>query len=97
MKDLVTHPEYEAKHSLWDFSRAEQGSLGILDIKEIVGFLRLYKPRGKTFANKSAIMVSSQFHMGIVNVFISMSKILPFKYQVFTKFEEAVKFLSDNG
>lgn len=94
MKALITHPEYEVKHSLWDLTGAEQGTIDIHDIKEIIGFLRLYKPKQRNFANKGAFLVSTDMNKALVNVYVTLSKMLPFKYKVYTRFENAVAYLS---
>ncbi len=66
-----------------------------MDIKEIIGFLGLYKPKDETFANKSAFLVSSQMNKALVNVYITLSKLLPFTYRVFTELPDAEKFLKE--
>lgn len=92
MSELVNHPDYPVKHSLWDFTRAALGiSLG--DLREIVGVLRLYKPRQENFANRSALLVPDTMHIAMVDVFISMTKFLPFNYKAFRTVEAAVAFL----
>ena len=93
IKDLVTHPEYEKKHSLWDMANAEQGTFDIMDIREIVGFLRLYRPKRKDFADRSVFIVASEMNRVFVNIYITLSKILPFKYHVCTELSEAEAFL----
>ena len=93
MKALMTHPDYLTKHSLWDLTGATQGTIDILDIKEIIGFLRLYKPKENNFANKGAFLVAGNMNKALVNVYITLSKVLPFKYQVFTQFSDAENFL----
>ncbi len=93
MGQLINHPDYSRKHSLWDLRQASQGNLDILDIKEIVGFLRLYRPKDESFANKGAFLVSSDVNKALINIYITLSRLLPFKYQVFTQESEAVGFL----
>ena len=97
MSELVRHPDYHKKHSLWDFRQATLG-LSIGDLGEIVGVLRLYKTREKNFANKSALVVPGVMDMSMARVFISLSKLLPFDYKVFKDIEEARTFLTtDSG
>ena len=93
ISELMHHPDYISKHSLWDLSGGSLG-LSIGDLKEIVGILKLYKPKEKSFANKSAIVVPGAMHKAVVNIFISMSKTLPFKYTVFEHINDAQAFLS---
>ena len=92
MSELMQHPEYTIKHSLWDLSGGSLG-LSISDLREIVDMLRLYKPKEKSFANKSAIVVPGEMHKAVVNIFISMSKMLPFEYTVFQNAGDAKTFL----
>ncbi len=92
ISQLLQHPEYLDKHSYWDFREATMG-LSIGDLSEIVGILRLYKPKQKQFANKSALLVSGQMNSAMVNVFATMTKMLPFKYRVFKDKEHVLSFL----
>ncbi len=41
MSELINHPDYQDKHSLWDFTHATMG-LSIGDLGEIVGVLGLF-------------------------------------------------------
>lgn len=93
ISELMHHKDYITKHSLWDLSGGSLG-LSIGDLREIVGILNLYKPKERSFANKSAIVVPSEMHKAVVNIFISMSKMLPFKYMVFERIDNAKAFLS---
>ncbi len=92
MSELLQHPEFLTKHSLWDLSNAELG-LTIGDLKEITGILKLYKPKEEVFASRSAIVVPGQMHKAMVNLFITMTKRLPFKYNAFNDRYEAETFL----
>ena len=93
ISQLMQHSEYIDKHSFWDFTDARMG-LSIEDLKEIVGILRLYKPKQKNFANKSALLVSGEMNKAMVNVFATMTKLLPFKYRVFTDWKQAEAYVS---
>jgi len=92
ISQLLQHPEYLEKHTYWDFREATMG-LSIGDLGEIVGILRLYKPKQKQFANKSALLVSGQMNSAMVNVFATMTKMLPFNYKVFKDEDQALSFL----
>ncbi len=92
ISQLMQHPEYIDKHSLWDFSEANMG-ISIEDLQEIVGILRLYKPKQKNFANKSALLVPGQMNNAMVNLFVTMSKLLPIKYRVFKDWNKAEEYL----
>ncbi len=92
ISELMQHPEYSDKHTLWDMSEALVG-LGIGDLKEIAQVLRQFKPQKKNFANKSAIVVPNQTHKAIVDIFITMATHLPFKYRAFNDKEKAKFFL----
>ncbi len=92
VSQLVQHPEYIDKHSFWDFTEASMG-ISIEDLHEIVGILRLYKPKQKNFANRSALLVPGQMNHAMVNVFATMTKLLPFKYKVFKDWDKAEAYL----
>ncbi len=92
ISQLMQHPEYLDKHSYWDFTNASMG-LSIADLTEIAGVLRLYKPKRKDFANKSAVLVSGSFNHAMVNVFATMSKALVFNYRVFQDRKKLETFL----
>jgi len=92
ISELMQHSEYLSKHTLWDLSNSTVG-LTIGDLKEIAGVLRLFKPKEKNFANKSAIVVPGQMHKAMVDLFITMANRLPFKYKAFNDNEEAIAFL----
>ncbi len=92
MSDLMQHSEYIQKHSFWDFYDSTIG-LTIGDLKELAGVLKLYKPKIKEFANKSAIVVPGEMHKAMVGLFITMTKMLPFEYKVFNDKEKAEAFL----
>ena len=94
MGELINHPDYSKKNSLWDLTQALQGNIAMSDIKEIIGFLRLYRPKGKSFSNKGAFLVSSNVNKALINIYITLSKMLPFKYRVFTEQIEAEHFLT---
>ena len=94
MKELITHPDYSTKHTLWDMTDVDRGTIGMADVKEIIGFLRLYKPKEKNFANKSVFFVSNDMNKAFIDLFITMSKMLPFKYKVYTSEDEAVAYLT---
>ena len=89
---LIQHPDYPTKHSYWDCTEGKMG-MGIMDLKEIIGIFRLYKPRSDNFANKSAILVKGELNKSMANVFISMAKILPLNYRVFTDKKKLESFL----
>ncbi len=92
MSELMQHSDYIQKHSFWNFHEAIIG-LSIVDLKKIADVLRLYKPKEKEFANKSAIVVPGEMHKVMVDLFIEMTKLLPFKYKVFYNMEKAEAFL----
>ncbi len=94
-KALMTHPKFKIKHSLWDLTGADQGDIDILDVRGIVGG-RLYRSKEKNFANKSAFLVSGGVNKSLINIYITMANLLPFKYRVFTVQDEARRFLTGN-
>jgi len=92
MAELLNHPDYCEKHSYWDLSNARMG-LSLQDLKEIIGVMRLYKPRRKTFANKSAIVVDGKLEIAMANMFVTLSTLAPFRYKAFTNHEKARHYL----
>ncbi|MBA3011970.1 MAG: hypothetical protein KKF12_05400 [Proteobacteria bacterium] len=92
MAQLLQHPEYLDKHTLWDLREANMG-LSIGDLKEIIGVLRLYKPQKKDFANKTALFVPGKFNSAMAEMFVAMSKLLPIKYRVFNDLKQAESYL----
>lgn len=92
ISELMNHPEYPQKHTLWNFSESSTG-LTIGDLKEIASILSLYKPKDKNFANKSAIVVPGQMHSAMADLFITMAKLLPFDYKAFRDIQKAKAFL----
>ena len=94
MSDVFQHPEYPFKHSLWDFSAATGMGLNIGELREIIGMLRLFRPRGNNFANKVALVVPNHLHRAMAGIFISLATLLPFEYKVFKTNGAAIKFLS---
>ncbi len=92
MSELVMHPDFTDKHSLWDFTQATMG-LSISDFGEIAGVLGLYKSQKKNFANKSALLIPNLMELSMAKMFVSISKLLPFKYKVFKTREKALVFL----
>ncbi len=92
ISQLMQHPEYVNKHSFWDLTQTSMG-LSIGDLSELVGVLRLYKPEQKEFANKSALLISGEMNQAMVNVFVTMAKVLPFRYRIFSDSDKAKSFL----
>ena len=93
MSELMSHPQYTDKHSLWDLSNARLG-LTIGDLKEITAILRLYRPEKDDFANHAAILVPGEMHRAVADLFIAMTKMLPFEYSAFNEINDAIAFLS---
>lgn len=93
MSEVFQHPDYHFKNSLWDFSNATGLGLSMGDMKEIVGILKLFKTKDKTFANKVALLIPDHLHQAMAALFISLSKLLPFEYKVFQTRDAAIHFL----
>ncbi len=94
MNELLNHPEYYDKNSLWNFSSAQVG-LSLMDLKEIAGVMKLFIPKQKQFADKVALFVSGRVHLGIANIFVTLSTLLPFKYKAFSDIKKAKAYLED--
>ena len=92
MAKILQHPEYLDKHTFWDLTEASMG-LSITDLKEIVGVLRLYKPERKDFANRAAMLVSGKLNSAMLEMFVTMSKLLPIKYRVFNDWDKAEAYI----
>lgn len=93
LSKLLTHPDYKAKHTMWDFTGATMG-LSLGDFREIAGVLGLFKPRTEHFANRSALVVPHPMERNMAKVYVSISKVLPFDYRVFQTREAAREFLT---
>ena len=92
MAEILQHPQYPDKHMYWDLTQASMG-LSIGDLKEIIGVLRLYKPGKKNFADRSSILVSGKMNKAMGELFVTMTKVLPVKYRIFTAPDEAENYL----
>ncbi len=92
MAQILQHPEYLDKHTLWDLTEASMG-LAIADLMEIVGVLRLYKPARKDFADKAALLISGKFNSAMAEIFVTMSKVLPVKYRIFNDWDKAEAYV----
>jgi len=93
MSDLLNHPDYTQKHTLWDFRKASMG-LSMEDLEEIAGVLKLFKPSNKDFSGRSALLVPSMMELSMAKVYISISRVLPFEYNAFKDKKEALAFLT---
>jgi hypothetical protein len=91
-KEILQHPEYIIKHTMWHFTEATPG-LDIADLKEIVGIISLYKPEVKDFANKSALVLPGRLFRAMGDIFVTMAKLVPVKYMAFNDVEAAEDFL----
>ena len=91
MSEVLQHPQYPDKHMYWDLTQAGMG-LSIGDLKEIIGVMRLYKPE-KNFADRSAILVSGKMNKAMGELFVTMTKLLPVKYRIFTDPAEAEGYI----
>ena len=55
------------------------------ELKKNVGIMKLYKPKTKKFANKLALLVEGHLEFALSNLFVLITKLLPFEYKAFTK------------
>ncbi|WP_022666785.1 hypothetical protein [Desulfospira joergensenii] len=92
MSEILHHPQFLEKHTYWDLTQGSMG-LSIGDLKEIIGVLRLYKPEKKNFADRSSLLVPGKMNKAIAEMFVTMAKVLPFKYRVFNDPEKAEAYL----
>ena len=92
MAEILQHPDYVKKHTFWDLRQTGMG-LSMGDLKEIVGVLKLYKPRNPNFADRAALLVPGRMNSAIAEVFVAMTKLLPIKYRVFRDQDEAKAYL----
>lgn len=90
--ELMEHPDYLHKHSLWIFSNFSLG-ININGLEGIADTFRHYKPKKTAFANKSALVASGHTYKAIINLFITIATGLPFEFQAFTDKDRAVDFL----
>lgn len=92
MDELIHHPDFYEKHSLWDLTTAQM-ALSLQDLKEIAGVMKLFKPEKPDFANKSAFLVSGRMNLAMANIFITLATLLPFEYKAFSDLEKARDYL----
>lgn len=92
MAQVLQHSQYPDRHVYWDLTQADMG-LSIGDRREIIGVLRLYQPEKKSFSDRSSLLVSGSLNRAMGDLFVSMAKVLPFKYRIFTDPEEAEAYL----
>lgn len=92
LNQLLNHPEYYEKHSLWDLSAIRVGC-SMSDVKEIIGVMRLFSPKQADFANRSAWLVSGQINLSLAEMIIEMAKTLPFDFKIFSDSSRAREHL----
>ncbi len=92
VSELMQHPDYSHKHSLWVFSNFSLG-IDTDGLKEVVNAFRSYKPKTTEFANKSALVVSAPTYKAIIDIFVTIASGLPFEYRSFTDKKKAIAFL----
>lgn len=92
MSEILQHPDYTKKHTFWDLRDTKMG-LSISDLKEIVGVLKLYRPGEGSFADRSALLVPGKMNNAMAQMFVTMTRLLPIKYRVFTERDAAENFL----
>lgn len=90
--EVMRHPDYHHKHSFWDCTDAMM-RMSLFDLKEIVDTFKSYQPQGENFANKIAVLISGNMNKAIMDIFIPMTKVLPFHFKAFTIQDELEKFL----
>jgi hypothetical protein len=64
------------------------------DIKQITRAMKHFKPERKTFANKSALLVSGKMTLAMANIFVALAVLLPFEYRAFSDPHKAEAYLS---
>lgn len=93
MSEIITHPDYARKHTLWDYSSANLG-LNMDDIHELSGILKLLKPGTEDFADRSVIVVKGEMVRQQVEMFVSMAGSGPLTFRVFTDLSAAEAYLN---
>ncbi|WDP89348.1 MAG: hypothetical protein HUN04_06265 [Desulfobacter sp.] len=91
--ELLKHPEYPAKPSLWNLYQSTPG-FSMADLSEIVGILRQSPCNHPERLKKTVILVQGQFHASMAGLFTGMARDLPYHWQVSTTMGEAEAFLS---
>jgi hypothetical protein len=92
MAEILQHPDYTKKHTFWDLRHVTMG-LSIADLREIIGVLKLYRPQTRDFADRAALLVPGKMNQAMAQVFVTMTRMLPIRYQVFSDWETAQQFL----
>jgi len=90
--ELMKHPDFLSKQTLWIFFDFSLG-IDIDGLKEVTEVFRLYRPKQADFVNKQAIVVPSHMYEAVVNLSITIANGLPFEFHSFTDKDTAVDFL----
>ena len=93
LNQLLNHPEYYSKHSLWNMTGSRLG-FSISDFKEIIGVMRLFSPKEKEFSNRSVLLVSGHMNQSMAGLFIDMAGALPFEFSIAAEEREARALLT---
>jgi hypothetical protein len=93
-KDLMLHPAYPHKNSLWVFGDSFTCDFSINEMFNMIDRIKLFFPIGGT-KEKSAFLVSSNLHLAFFKLFSeeAENRKIPFKIRSFMNYAEAEAWL----
>ncbi|HWQ89348.1 MAG TPA: hypothetical protein VN374_05195 [Desulfitobacteriaceae bacterium] len=96
-KELMSHPEYAFKNSMWIFSNAFQPVLSPTSIDLLIERIKLLFPEVAK-KDKAALVSCSNTQNAILQVICSKfdAASVPFKFRAFQDYHEAVSWLTNN-
>lgn len=84
LNQLLNHPDYYRKHSLWNMSGSRL-EFSIRDFKEVVEIMRMFSPKQSEFSNRSALLVTGRVNLSMMGWFIDVAGTLPFEFKAFSE------------
>lgn len=94
-KDLMVHPDYSHKNSLWIFDKLFECGFTSEDFAELLNRIKLFYPFGAT-KKKAALLAARGIHFGMLQLYCEDADQadLPFKFRAFMNYTEAVDWLT---
>ncbi len=93
-KELMLHPEYPHKNSLWKFDKEFVCDFSSQGMADLISRIKLFYPADAT-KQKAALLASSSMHYAILQLFCEDAgkEGLPFKFKAFQNQEKAETWL----
>ena len=95
-KDLMLHPEYAHKNSLWHFDKDFVCDFSNAGMADLISRIKLFYPTDAT-KQKAALLATSSMHYAILQLFCDDAEIegLPFRFRAFQSHEKADAWLNE--